>query len=141
MVKKRVKLITRIPWRKNRRRIRKNARKISKGIFHIQASFNNTIITVTDVRGGVIYWSCAGTCRFKGPRKGTPFTAKTVAADVSQVAMNQGMRRADVLLRGPGLGRDAALRTIRRSGIILNFIRDVTPMPHNGCRPPKKRRT
>nr|YP_009671086.1 ribosomal protein S11 [Passiflora tetrandra]QCX30364.1 ribosomal protein S11 [Passiflora tetrandra] len=135
-----VKLVTRIVWRKNRR-IRKNARKIPKGVIHIQASFNNTIITVTDVRGRVIYWSSAGTCRFKGPRKGTPFAAQTVAADAIRIAMDQGMQRAKVLIRGPGLGRDAALRAIRRSGIILNFVRDVTPMPHNGCRPPKKRRT
>nr|YP_009671647.1 ribosomal protein S11 [Passiflora microstipula]QCX30926.1 ribosomal protein S11 [Passiflora microstipula] len=135
-----VKLVTKIVWRKNRR-IRKNARKIPKGFIHIQASFNNTIITVTDVRGRVIYWSSAGTCRFKGPRKGTPFAAQTVARDAIEVARDQGMQRAKVLIKGPGLGRDAALRAIRRSGIILNFVRDVTPMPHNGCRPPKKRRT
>nr|YP_010290214.1 ribosomal protein S11 [Passiflora cirrhiflora]ULO25985.1 ribosomal protein S11 [Passiflora cirrhiflora] len=135
-----VKLVTRIVWRK-KRRIRKNARKIPKGVIHIQASFNNTIITVTDVRGRVIYWSSAGTCRFKGPRKGTPFAAQTVAADAIRIAMDQGMQRAKVLIKGPGLGRDAALRAICQSGIILNFVRDVTPMPHNGCRPPKKRRT
>nr|YP_010006879.1 ribosomal protein S11 [Passiflora deidamioides]QNR05646.1 ribosomal protein S11 [Passiflora deidamioides] len=135
-----VKLVTRIVWRK-RRRIRKNARKIPKGVIHIQASFNNTIITVTDERGRLIYWSSAGTCRFKGPRKGTPFAAQTAAADAIRIAMDQGMQRAKVLIKGPGLGRDAALRAIRQSGIILNFVRDVTPMPHNGCRPPKKRRT
>nr|QNM40143.1 ribosomal protein S11 [Passiflora contracta] len=135
-----VKLVTRLVWRK-RRRIRKNARKIPKGVIHIQASFNNTIITVTDVRGRLIYWSSAGTCRFKGPRKGTPFAAKTVAADAIRIAMGQGMQQVKVLIKGPGLGRSAALRAIRDSGIIFNFIRDVTPTPHNGCRPPKKRRS
>nr|YP_010006409.1 ribosomal protein S11 [Dilkea retusa]YP_010006490.1 ribosomal protein S11 [Mitostemma brevifilis]QNR05084.1 ribosomal protein S11 [Dilkea retusa]QNR05165.1 ribosomal protein S11 [Mitostemma brevifilis] len=134
-----VKLVTRIVWRKNRR-IRKNARKIPKGVIHVQASFNNTIITVTDVRGRVISWSSAGTCGFRGPRKGTPFAAQTAAGDAIRIAMDQGMQRAKVMIKGPGLGRDAALRAIRRSGIILNFVRDVTPMPHNGCRPPKKRR-
>nr|YP_009670920.1 ribosomal protein S11 [Passiflora contracta]QCX30199.1 ribosomal protein S11 [Passiflora contracta] len=135
-----VKLVTRLVWRK-RRRIRKNARKIPKGVIHIQTSFNNTIITVTDVRGRLIYWSSAGTCRFKGPRKGTPFAAKTVAADAIRIAMGQGMQQVKVLIKGPGLGRSAALRAIRDSGIIFNFIRDVTPTPHNGCRPPKKRRS
>nr|WID86773.1 ribosomal protein S11 [Passiflora tripartita var. mollissima] len=134
-----VKFVTRLAWRR-KRRPRKNTPKIPKGVIHIQAGFNNTIITVTDVRGRVIYWSSAGTCRFKGPRKGTPFAAQTIAEDAIRIAMDQGMQRAKVLIKGPGLGRDAALRAICRSGIILNFVRDVTPMPHNGCRPPKKRR-
>nr|YP_009671571.1 ribosomal protein S11 [Passiflora menispermifolia]QCX30845.1 ribosomal protein S11 [Passiflora menispermifolia] len=134
-----VKFRTRIAWRR-KRRPRKNTPKILKGVIHIQAGFNNTIITVTDVRGQVIYWSSAGTCRFKGPRKGTPFAAQTIAEDAIRIAMDQGMQRAKVLIKGPGLGRDPALRAICRSGIILNFVRDVTPMPHNGCRPPNKRR-
>nr|YP_009500945.1 ribosomal protein S11 [Passiflora auriculata]YP_009500974.1 ribosomal protein S11 [Passiflora auriculata]AXB37337.1 ribosomal protein S11 [Passiflora auriculata]AXB37368.1 ribosomal protein S11 [Passiflora auriculata] len=143
---KKVKLITerssirRILLRRFRRRIRKNARKISKGFFHVQASFNNTIISVTDEQGGVIYWSCAGTCRFKGPRKGTALAARIIAEDASRVAKAQGMRRANVLIKGPGHGRGPALRAISRSGILLNFVRDVTPLPHNGCRPPNKRR-
>nr|YP_009668681.1 ribosomal protein S11 [Adenia mannii]QCW93441.1 ribosomal protein S11 [Adenia mannii] len=135
-----VKRLTRIVWRKNRR-IRKSARKIPQGIIHVQASFNNTIITVTDEQGRVISWSSGGTCGFKGPRRGTPFAAQTAAGDAIQIAMAQGIQRAKVMIKGPGLGRDAALRAIRQSGIRFNCVRDVTPMPHNGCRPPKKRRT
>nr|WNO19537.1 ribosomal protein S11 [Campylotropis sp. LJ-2023a] len=119
---------------------RKHTRKIPKGVIHVQASFNNTIVTVTDVRGRVISWSSAGTCGFKGTRRGTPFAAQTAAGNAIQTVADQGMQRAEVMIKGPGLGRDAALRAIRRSGILLNFIRDVTPMPHNGCRSPKKRR-
>nr|CUR00022.1 rps11 [Acacia acanthoclada subsp. glaucescens]CUR00111.1 rps11 [Acacia acuaria] len=119
---------------------RKNAPKIPKVVIHVQASFNNTIVTITDVRGQVISWSSAGTCGFKGPRRGTPFAAQTAAVNAIRTVADQRMQRAEVMIKGPGLGRDAALRAIRRSGIPLNFIRDVTPMPHNGCRPPKKRR-
>nr|UEN68085.1 ribosomal protein S11 [Kosteletzkya pentacarpos] len=119
---------------------RKSARRIPKGVIHVQASFNNTIVTVTDVRGRVISWSSAGTCGFKGTRRGTPFAAQTAAGNAIRAVVEQGMQRAEVMIKGPGLGRDAALRAIRRSGILLSFVRDVTPMPHNGCRPPKKRR-
>nr|YP_010362661.1 ribosomal protein S11 [Euphorbia tithymaloides]UNS16617.1 ribosomal protein S11 [Euphorbia tithymaloides] len=119
---------------------RKHGRKIPKGVIHVQASFNNTIVTITDVRGKVISWSSAGTCGFKGTRRGTPFAAQTTAGNAIRTIMDQGMQRAEVMIKGPGLGRDAALRAIRRSGILLTFVRDVTPMPHNGCRPPKKRR-
>nr|YP_010388943.1 ribosomal protein S11 [Limnophila sessiliflora]UPQ44177.1 ribosomal protein S11 [Limnophila sessiliflora] len=119
---------------------RKSASRIPKGVIHVQASFNNTIVTVTDVRGRVVSWSSAGTCGFKGTRRGTPFAAQTAAANAIRTVMDQGMQRAEVMIKGPGLGRDAALRAIRRSGILLTFVRDVTPMPHNGCRPPKKRR-
>nr|AMP18860.1 ribosomal protein S11 [Sageretia filiformis] len=117
-----------------------HAPRIPKGVIHVQASFNNTIVTVTDVRGRVISWSSAGTCGFKGTRRGTPFAAQTAAGNAIRTVVDQGMQRAEVMIKGPGLGRDAALRAIRRSGILLSFIRDVTPMPHNGCRPPKKRR-
>nr|YP_010611111.1 ribosomal protein S11 [Kandelia candel]QJC59194.1 ribosomal protein S11 [Kandelia obovata]WAQ71109.1 ribosomal protein S11 [Kandelia candel]WAQ71192.1 ribosomal protein S11 [Kandelia candel]WAQ72271.1 ribosomal protein S11 [Kandelia candel]WAQ72354.1 ribosomal protein S11 [Kandelia candel] len=119
---------------------RKNVRKIPKGVIYVQASFNNTIVSVTDVRGRVISWSSAGTCGFRGTKRGTPFAAQTAAGNVIRTVVDQGMQRAEVMIKGPGLGRDAALRAIRRSGILLNFVRDVTPMPHNGCRPPKKRR-
>nr|YP_009651801.1 ribosomal protein S11 [Idiospermum australiense]QCY72530.1 ribosomal protein S11 [Idiospermum australiense] len=119
---------------------RKNARRIPKGVIHVQASFNNTIVTVTDVTGRVVSWSSAGTCGFRGTRRGTPFAAQTAAANAIRTVIDQGMQRAEVMIKGPGLGRDAALRAIRRSGILLSFVRDVTPMPHNGCRPPKKRR-
>nr|YP_010006646.1 ribosomal protein S11 [Passiflora candollei]YP_010006675.1 ribosomal protein S11 [Passiflora candollei]QNR05413.1 ribosomal protein S11 [Passiflora candollei]QNR05442.1 ribosomal protein S11 [Passiflora candollei] len=146
MAKKKVKIITekssirRIMLRRFRRRIRKSARKISKGFFHVQTTFNNTIISVTDEQGGVIYWSCAGTCRFKGPRKGTAFAARIVAEDASRVAKAQGMRQANVLIKGPGRARKTVLKVFCQSGIKLNYVRDVTPLPHNGCRPPKKRR-
>nr|WBU94940.1 ribosomal protein S11 [Cryptolepis buchananii] len=135
------KAIPRIGSRRNRRiGSRKRARRIPKGVIHVQASFNNTIVTVTDVRGRVVSWSSAGTCGFKGTRRGTPFAAQTAAGNAIRTVVDQGMQRAGVMIKGPGLGRDGALRAIRSSGILLTFVRDVTPMPHNGCRPPKKRR-
>nr|YP_010555795.1 ribosomal protein S11 [Orobanche coerulescens]UYR95027.1 ribosomal protein S11 [Orobanche coerulescens] len=128
----------RIGSRRNLRIVsRRNLRRISKGVIHIQSGFNNTIVTVTDLRGRVISWSSAGTCKFKNRRGGTPFAAQTAAVDAIRIV---DIQRAEVMIKGPGLGRDAALRAIRRSGILLTFVRDVTPMPHNGCRPPKKRR-
>nr|QZZ82111.1 ribosomal protein S11 [Fallopia multiflora]UEP17387.1 ribosomal protein S11 [Fallopia multiflora]UZP14380.1 ribosomal protein S11 [Fallopia multiflora] len=133
--------IPRIGSHRNRRiNSRKSARKIPKGLIYVQAGFNNTIVTVTDVRGRVVSWASAGTCGFKGAKRGTPFAAQTAAGNAIRKVVEQGMQRAEVMIKGPGLGRDAALRAIRRSGILLSFIRDVTPMPHNGCRPPKKRR-
>ena len=93
-----------------------------------------------DVRGRVVSWASAGTSGFKGTRRGTPYAAQAAALNAIRTVVNQGMQRAEVMIKGPGLGRDAALRAIRRSGILLSFVRDVTPMPHNGCRPPKKRR-
>ncbi|KAF6144912.1 hypothetical protein GIB67_003984 [Kingdonia uniflora] len=133
--------IPRIGSRRNGRiGSRKNVRRIPKGVIHVQASFNNTIVTVTDVRGRVVSWSSAGTCGFKGTRRGTPFAAQTATGNAIRTVVDQGMQRAEVMIKGPGLGRDAALRTIRRSGIRLSLVRDITPMPHNGCRPPKKRR-
>nr|YP_010209470.1 ribosomal protein S14 [Linum lewisii]UBA16911.1 ribosomal protein S14 [Linum lewisii]UFH78835.1 ribosomal protein S11 [Linum leonii] len=133
--------LRRVGFRRYRRiRSRKTARKVPKGVIHIQAGFRNTIVTITDRRGRVISWSSAGTCGFRGPRRGTAFAAQTAAVDAIRTVVDQGMRRAKVMIKGPGLGRDAALRAIRRSGIRLSFVRDITPMPHNGCRPPKKRR-
>nr|QXU76285.1 ribosomal protein S11 [Dicranopteris pedata] len=119
---------------------RKGRRRIPKGVIHIQASFNNTIVTVTDVRGQVVSRCSAGVCGFRGTRKSTPFAAQTAAENAIRTSIDQGMKQAEVLVSGPGPGRDTALRAIRRSGIILSLVRDVTPMPHNGCRPPKKRR-
>lgn len=119
---------------------RRNEHRVLKGVIYVQASFNNTIVTATDVRGQVISWSSAGACGFKGTRRGTPFAAQTAAENVIRALMDRGMERVEVMISGPGRGRDTALRTIRRSGILLSFVRDVTPMPHNGCRPPKKRR-
>nr|YP_009436838.1 ribosomal protein S11 [Cyphia schlechteri]ATG27213.1 ribosomal protein S11 [Cyphia schlechteri] len=123
--------------RRRRIRSRKRRRRIPKGFIHIQAGLNNTIVTVTDVSGRVVSSSSAGNCGFRGPRKGTPFAAQTAAVDAIRTVM---MKQAGVMIKGPGIGRDAALRAISRSGIRLTFIRDVTPLPHNGCRPPKKRR-
>nr|YP_009388275.1 ribosomal protein S11 [Pinus sylvestris]YP_010350599.1 ribosomal protein S11 [Pinus densiflora var. ussuriensis]YP_010350672.1 ribosomal protein S11 [Pinus densiflora var. densiflora]AET45544.1 ribosomal protein S11 [Pinus sylvestris]ALK01259.1 ribosomal protein S11 [Pinus sylvestris]UOI66268.1 ribosomal protein S11 [Pinus sylvestris]UOK11923.1 ribosomal protein S11 [Pinus densiflora var. ussuriensis]UOK12069.1 ribosomal protein S11 [Pinus densiflora var. densiflora] len=119
---------------------RRNENRVLKGVIYVQASFNNTIVTATDVRGQVLSWSSAGACGFKGTRRGTPFAAQTAAENVIRALMDRGMERVEVMISGPGRGRDTALRTIRRSGILLSFVRDVTPMPHNGCRPPKKRR-
>lgn len=136
-----IKPIPRISSRRNGRiGSRKTGRRIPKGIIHVQATFNNTIVTVTDVRGRVVSWSSAGTSGFKGAKRGTPFAAQSAAVNAIRTVVDQGMQRAEVMIKGPGPGRDAALRAIRRSGILLSFVRDVTPMPHNGCRPPKKRR-
>jgi len=133
--------IRKVGSRKNRgKSIRKSTRRINKGIIHIQSSFHNTIVTVTDVRGQVVFCSSGGTCGFRGRRRGTPFAAQTAAENAIRAVVDQGMQRAEVLLKGPGVGRDAAVRAIRRSGILIHFVRDLTSTPHNGCRPPKKRR-
>nr|YP_010702104.1 ribosomal protein S11 [Asplenium incisum]WCL38374.1 ribosomal protein S11 [Asplenium incisum] len=121
-------------------RSRKVKRGVQKGVIHIRASFNNTIITVTDVRGQVAPWCSAGACGFKGTRKSTPFAAQAAAENAIRASLDRGMKQAEVMMSGPGPGRDTALRAIRRSGIILSFVRDVTPMPYNGCRPPRRRR-
>nr|YP_009425668.1 ribosomal protein S11 [Christella appendiculata]ASU94344.1 ribosomal protein S11 [Christella appendiculata] len=121
-------------------RSRKVKRGVPKGVIHIQASFNNTIITVTDVRGQVAPRCSAGACGFKGTRKSTPFAAQAAAENAIRASMDRGMKQAEIMMSGPGPGRDTALRAIRRSGIILSFVRDVTPVPYNGCRPPRKRR-
>lgn len=120
--------------------LKKTKKKISKGVIHVQATFNNTIVTVTDTRGQVISWSSAGASGFKGAKKSTPFAAQTAAENAVGILVDQGMKQAEVMINGPGPGRDTALRAIRSSGILLSFVRDVTPMPHNGCRPSKKRR-
>ena len=135
------KTIRRIDFRTYRRiSSRKNTRKLKKGVIHIQASFHNTIVTVTDGSGRVVSWSSAGTCGFRAKRRATPFAAQTSVVNAIRPVVDQGLKRAKVMIKGPGRGRDAALRTIYKSGIRLTYIRDVTPMPHNGCRPPKKRR-
>nr|YP_006234226.1 ribosomal protein S11 [Eutreptiella gymnastica]CCE26514.1 ribosomal protein S11 [Eutreptiella gymnastica] len=115
-------------------------RKISKGIVHINATFNNTIVSVTDQRGEVISWASAGSCGFKGARKGTPFAGQTAAESAAKKSLDQGIRQVEVVVTGPGSGRETAIRSIQTTGLGISLIRDITPVPHNGCRPPKKRR-
>ena len=119
---------------------KKEKKNIPNGIAHIQATFNNTIITITAVSGNVIAWSSAGTQGYKGSRKSTPFAAQLTAEDAAKKAMEHGVRNIDVYIKGPGGGRESALRALQAMGFNVNLIRDVTPIPHNGCRPPKRRR-
>jgi small subunit ribosomal protein S11 len=119
---------------------RKEKKNIPEGVAHIQSTFNNTIITITDLNGNVIAWSSAGTQGFKGSRKSTPFAAQMAAEDVVKKAKEQGMRSVQVYVKGPGSGRESALRSLQLAGMNISLIRDVTPIPHNGCRPPKRRR-
>lgn len=119
---------------------KKEKKNIPAGIAHIQSTFNNTIITITDLMGNVIAWASAGTQGFKGSRKSTPFAAQLAAEEAAKRAMENGMRSVDVFVKGPGAGREAALRALQATGFQVKLIRDVTPIPHNGCRPPKKRR-
>jgi small subunit ribosomal protein S11 len=119
---------------------KKVRRNIPTGVAHIQATFNNTIITITDPEGNVIAWSSAGTQGFKGARKSTPFAAQIAADDAAKKAMEQGLRSIDVYVKGPGSGRESALRSLQAAGLKVHLIKDVTPIPHNGCRPPKRRR-
>ena len=120
-----------------RRRDRKN---IEKGAAHIHSSFNNTIVTITDVKGNVISWASAGGLGFKGSRKSTPFAAGEVAETAAKAAMEHGLKTVDVFVKGPGSGREAAIRSLQTTGLEISSIKDVTPIPHNGCRPPKRRR-
>ena len=113
---------------------------IYTGIVHIQSTFNNTIVTITDVNGAVISWASAGSRGFKGSRKSTPFAAQLAAETAARRAMEHGVRRVDVVVKGPGSGRETAIRSIQNAGIEVLGIKDVTPIPHNGCRPPKRRR-
>jgi len=119
---------------------KKEKRNVPAGVAHIQTSFNNTVITITDMTGNVIVWATAGSQGFKGSRKNTPFAAQRAAETVAKKASESGMRTVDVLIKGPGAGRDSAIRGLQASGLKVNLIKDVTPVPHNGCRPPKRRR-
>jgi len=110
------------------------------GVVHIQCTFNNTLVTVTDPRGNVIAWSSAGSMNFKGSRKSTPFAAQVAAETAGKKAVDAGMKAVEVYVKGPGSGREAAIRAIQTSGLVITMIKDVTPVPHNGCRPPKRRR-
>ena len=113
---------------------------IANGIVHIQSTFNNTIVTITDTGGNVVAWSTAGVQGFKGSRKSTPFAAQMAAEDAAKKAMEHGMRSVEVYVKGPGPGRESALRSLQAAGFNVVLIKDVTPIPHNGCRPPKRRR-
>jgi len=123
-----------------RKRIRKTHKKVSAGKAYIQSTFNNTTITITDMQGDVIAWGSSGLAGFKGSRKGTPYAAQLAARDAARRAMNDGMRRVEVYIKGPGSGREAAIRALQASGITVTAIRDVTPIPHDGCRPRGRRR-
>jgi small subunit ribosomal protein S11 len=126
---------------KERTRVRRRERKnITSGIAHVNASFNNTMVTITDVQGNVISWSSAGSQGFKGSRKSTPFAAQMAAEDAGRKAQEHGVKTLEVQVKGPGSGRESALRALQAVGFTVTSIKDVTPIPHNGCRPPKRRR-
>ena len=122
---------------RTRRRERKN---IEQGVAHIKSTFNNTIITISDMKGNAISWASAGGVGFKGSRKSTPFAAQMAAEKAAREAMEHGMKEVEVTVKGPGAGREAAIRSLQAAGLEVNMIKDVTPIPHNGCRPPKRRR-
>ena len=122
---------------RTKKKVKKN---IAKGVVHIQSTFNNTIITITDAGGNVISWSSSGSQGFKGSRKSTPFAAQLAAEDAAKKAMEHGMKTVEVYVKGPGAGRESALRALQATGFNITMIKDVTPIPHNGCRPPKRRR-
>ncbi|HTM09755.1 MAG TPA: 30S ribosomal protein S11 [Verrucomicrobiae bacterium] len=121
-------------------RKKKGRKNIAEGVVHIHSTFNNTIVTITDYQGNVISWSSAGSMGFKGSRKGTPFAAQQAADSAAKKAADHGVRSVQVFVRGPGAGRESALRSLQAAGIHISLIKDVTPIPHNGCRPPKRRR-
>ncbi len=118
----------------------KEKKNIAQGVVHIQSTFNNTLVTIADVKGDVISWSSAGAIGFKGTKKGTPFAAQIAAENAARKAMEHGLRRVDVYVKGPGSGRETAIRSLQAVGLEVSLIKDVTPIPHNGCRPPKRRR-
>lgn len=119
---------------------KREKKSVSVGAAHIQATFNNTIVTITDQAGGVVTWSSAGSLGFKGSRKGTPYAAQMAAEAAAKKAIDVGMKQLDVFVKGPGAGRESAIRALQAAGLDINLIKDVTPVPHNGCRPPKRRR-
>ena len=126
---------------KERTRVRRREKKnIISGVAHVNATFNNTMISISDVQGNVIAWSSAGAQGFKGSRKSTPYAAQMAAEDAGKKAQEHGMKSLEVFVRGPGSGRESALRALQSAGFTITFIKDVTPIPHNGCRPPKRRR-
>jgi small subunit ribosomal protein S11 len=120
--------------------VRKQKKNVPNGVAYIQSTFNNTIVTIADTNGEVISWASAGSSGFKGAKKGTPFAAQTAAENAARRASDQGMRQIEVMVSGPGAGRETAIRALQGAGLEITLIRDVTPIPHNGCRPPKRRR-
>lgn len=119
---------------------KKKVKNITKGVAHIQASFNNTVITITDTQGNTICWSSSGAAGFKGSKKSTPFAAQRASEQVAKKAMENGLKEVEVFIKGPGSGRESAVRALQGAGLRITAIKDVTPLPHNGCRPPKRRR-
>lgn len=126
--------------RQVKRSVNKKKKTAPVGVAHIQSTFNNTIITITTVTGETVSWASSGAIGFKGAKKGTPFAAQIAAEKASKEALNLGMKKAEVLVNGPGAGRETAVRALQAAGLEITLIRDITPVPHNGCRPPKKRR-
>jgi small subunit ribosomal protein S11 len=126
--------------RRREGRRRRDRRMVAEGVVHIRSTFNNTIITITDANGNTLAWASAGGQGFRGSRKGTPFAAQSAAELVARKVLDQGMKKVDVLIKGPGSGREAAIRALQSAGLEVSMIRDVTPIPHNGPRPPKRRR-
>jgi len=127
--------------RRRKSQARKKIKKmVSKGQAHVYATFNNTIVTITDLNGNTISWATAGTSGFKGSRKSTPYAARLAGRDAASAAQDHGMQEIEVIVKGPGPGRESAIRALQASGMKVTAIRDITPVPHNGCRPPKKRR-
>jgi len=126
--------------RESARPRRKERRTVSQGRAYVQSTFNNTIVTITDNEGGVLAWASSGTVGFKGSRKSTPFAARLAAEAVARKVLEYGMRRVDVYVKGPGGGRETAIRSLQSAGLEVTSIRDITPIPHNGCRPPRRRR-
>ncbi len=128
------------PKNKKVRTRRKERKNIEKGVVHISSSFNNTMVTITDVNGNTLSWASAGEMGFRGSKKSTPFAAQTAAETASKAAMEHGLKTVEVFVKGPGGGREAAIRALQTAGLEVTLIKDVTPIPHNGCRPPKRRR-
>ena len=129
-----------MPRRPSQRPRKRDRRHVEKGVAHIRSSFNNTLVTITDEKGNSLAWASSGTQGFKGSRKSTPFAAQLAAENAARAAMDFGLKEVEVMVKGPGSGREAAIRSLQTAGLEVTTIKDVTPVPHNGCRPPKRRR-
>lgn len=129
-----------MPPRRTSRTKRRDRRRVDRGTVHIRSTFNNTIVTITDTQGNTLSWASSGQSGFKGSRKSTPFAAQMAAETAAKGAMEYGLKEVEVLVKGPGSGREAAIRSLQAAGLEVSMIKDVTPIPHNGCRPPKRRR-